>query len=500
METEKELPETTKPRSRIGCLKLIGWGLLVLTLLAILGVFWNHTKMESKLQKALAELDRTEPGWRWEDLEAAREEVPEEKNSARIIVAAVEQMPQPWPSADFPNEYFRSLPPNEMLSGEDFVRLSKELASARPALRDAERVTDMPRGRHSLHLERNLIVTELPHLQCRNLVILLAYESMRRNQKGDSKGALMACRTALNVARSIGEEPIYLSQLVRIACYVHVCLVIERTLGQGEPSLEDLSDLQKMLGTEDAFPALLIATRGERAALHKTFEAIERGELSVVELERLSSGGRPSQSDRWKDTLLSLWRMDTREDHALFLSLMTQYVKAARLPMHEQAAVEGKIEQEVRTQVAVNTLPGTTAMITRLLLPAMSKMGEAFRREHAYLRCMIVALAAERYRREKKVWPDNIDQLCPQFLAAVPLDPYDGKPLRYRRVKGGVVIYSVGHDVVDDGGNLDRDHPTSPGVDFGFRLWDASQRRQPPRPKPPQAMEGSAIAPPPHAK
>src|SRR5579875_1275754 len=133
METEKELPETTKPRSRIGCLKVIGWGLLVLALLAILGVFWNRTKMESKLQKALSELDRTEPGWRWEDIEAAREEVPEEENSARIIVAAAEQMPQRWPSAGFPDEQLRQLPSNEMLSGEDFVRLSKELADARPA-------------------------------------------------------------------------------------------------------------------------------------------------------------------------------------------------------------------------------------------------------------------------------------------------------------------------------------------------------------------------------
>jgi hypothetical protein len=486
MEPENELSEMTKPRSRIGCIKVIGWGLLILVLLVILGVFWNHSKMESKLQKTLAEMDRSEPGWRWEDIEAAREEVPEEENSARIVVAAAEQMPQRWPSADFPDERLRSLPPNEMLNGEDFVRLSKELAHARPALRYVERVTDMPRGRHSVHLERNPIATLLPHLQqCRNLLTLLTYESMRRNQRGDSKGALSVCRAALNVARSIGEEPFYVSHLVRIACSVLVCQAIERTLGQGEPSPEDLSALQKLLETEDAFPALLIATRGERAALHKVFEGIERGELTATELERLSSGGRHSQLDRLKDTLLSLWRMDTREDHALFLSFMTRFVKAAQLPMHEQAAVERALDQEFRERLAPSALPGT-AMITRGLLPAVSKMGEAFRRERATLRCMTVALAAERYRQDKKAWPDNIDQLCPQFLAAVPLDPFDGKPLRYRRVQDGVVIYSVGQDVTDNGGNLDRDRPTSPGVDFGFRLWDVNKRRQPPRPKPPE--------------
>jgi hypothetical protein len=100
------------------------------------------------------------------------------------------------------------------------------------------------------------------------------------------------------------------------------------------------------------------------------------------------------------------------------------------------------------------------------------------------LRCAIASLAAERYRRDKRAWPENADQLCPQYLSAVILDPYDGKPLRHRRVKDGVVIYSVGQDVVDDGGNLNRDQRKTSGVDIGFRLWDAAKRRQPARPKP----------------
>ena len=50
------------------------------------------------------------------------------------------------------------------------------------------------------------------------------------------------------------------------------------------------------------------------------------------------------------------------------------------------------------------------------------------------------------------------------------------------------MIYSVGNDAVDNGGNLDREHPIQPGVDVGYRLWNVSKRRQPPRPKPPAGM------------
>jgi hypothetical protein len=481
MESENSLSETAKPRPWMGWLKGIGWGALLLALFIMLGMFWHQGEMASKLQETLAELDRTEPGWRLEEIEAARDDPPEEQNSARIVVAAAEMMPQRWPSADFRDEHFRSLPPNEMLSGEDFVLLSREVTSARVALTTASRLADMPRGRHRIHYERNPIMTLLPHVdQSRRLVTLLTYESMRFNQKGDSKNALTSCRAALNVARSIGDEPVAVSQLARTACVVHVCQAVERTLGQGEPLPENMSALQKLLENEDAFPALLIATRGERALLHKVFECAERGEVSVDELEGTHHSG--ARSDWLKSTVIDLWRMNTQEDNALFLSLMTRRVKEVQQPMHEQGVLEKEFGEEARALVGQHPRP---PLITRLILPAFEKMSGAFRRKHALLRCTIAALASEHYRREKKAWPDNIDQLCPQYLATVPLDPYDGKPLRYHRVEDGVVIYSVGQDGVDNGGHLGRERPTMPGMDIGFRLWDVPKRRQTPRPKPP---------------
>ncbi|HEY7328121.1 MAG TPA: hypothetical protein VH592_10795 [Gemmataceae bacterium] len=478
MEIENELSETTKSRPWISGLKFLGLGLLILAMLTALGVFWHRDKMASKLQQMMAEMDRTDTGWRLEDIEAARAEVPDEDNSARVILEAAKQMPKRWPSADFHEEHYR-LPPNELVSGEDFVVLSRELASAREALMIADKLADMPHGRHQIHYDRNPIATLLPHLQeCRNLVSLLRYEAMRRSWKGDSHSALKYCRAALNVGRSIGDEPILISQLVRIACNAMVCQAIEQTLGQGEPTAEDMSQLQKLLENEDKNSSLLAAMRGERAMLHKVFDGVESGEIPLNMLEGLSRGDL--QSDRLKNTVIALWRMDTREDNALFLSLMNRRIKEVQAPLHEQIALEKVWDQEVRARLA----PPSRAVITRLLLPAMTKVSEAFRREHAYIRCTIVALAAERYRRDKKAWPESVDQLCPQYLSSVPLDPYDGKPLRCKREIDGLIIYSIGNDGVDDGGHLDRERISMPGVDLGLRLWDVNKRRQPSQPKP----------------
>lgn len=471
MAIDDQVSDSTHPRRGMSWLKAIGLTVVILVIVVAGGLMWNQHTSASKLQNMLAEMDRNEPGWRFEDIEAARPEIPDEQNSAAVIDAAVQLMPKQWPSADFPNDQLRRRTSAEMLSGEEFTRLTRELASVRPALSMALKLSDLPRGRNRIQHARNPLATLLPHAQhSRTIVSLLNYESMRQNQRGDSKKALLAVVAALNAARSVGDEPFYISQLVRTAGVALVCQAIERILGQGEPSSEDLAEMQKWLADEDAFSDLLTASLGERAMMHALFEAVARGEVSIDELAQ-------SRSGRLESTAISLWRMNTREDQALSLSFMTRRIKEVQQPMHEQAALEKRFEQDVRE------LP-RNAFITRTLLPAVAKMGEASRRKHAMMCCTIIALAAERYRRDKKVWPDNLEQLRPQHLAAEMLDPFDGKPLRYRRVEDGVIVYSVGADGVDNGGNLDRERPAMPGVDIGVRLWDVAKRRQPAQPKP----------------
>jgi hypothetical protein len=476
MENENESIETANQRPMMSLLKCLGWGVLVLAALVAIGLLWHRGKAASKLREKLAELDRTDPGWRLEDIEAAREDIPDEENSARVIAAAVLGMPRPWPPPDFPHKPFELISPIEKLNDDDFARLSTGLASVRPALDVAIKLADMPRGRHPIQFGRNPIDILLPHLdESRKITTLLIYESMRRNQKGETKNALAVCRAALNAARSIGDEPSYMSQLVRSLCVIHACQAIERTLGQAEPASEDLRSLQKLLENEDAFPGLLVAARGERAMFHGAFEAVERGDVSYDELDLMRRGG--TTPDWLESATMKLGRMNIREDHVLFLSLTTRHLQKVQRPIHDQVELENQFDHDVRE------LP-KSALMTRSLLPSFTKMGETFRQKHAMLRCTIVALAVERYRHDKKAWPDSLIQVCPRYLTAVPLDPYDGKSLRYRRVEDGIVIYSLGRDVSDNGGTLDRGQSASSGVDTGVRLWDVGKRRQAPQAKP----------------
>ena len=97
------------------------------------------------------------------------------------------------------------------------------------------------------------------------------------------------------------------------------------------------------------------------------------------------------------------------------------------------------------------------------------------------LRIAYTALALERFNLAKGRWPDKLDELVPQYLSAVPLDPFDGAPLRLASKGSAIIVYSVSQDKVDHGGVL-LSNPTSPGSDLGFVLQDPAQRRQPGKP------------------
>ncbi len=51
--------------------------------------------------------------------------------------------------------------------------------------------------------------------------------------------------------------------------------------------------------------------------------------------------------------------------------------------------------------------------------------------------------------------PERLDDLVPEYLSAMPLDDFDGKPLRYSREKRR--LWSIGQDLIDQGGAADPD-------------------------------------------
>jgi hypothetical protein len=80
----------------------------------------------------------------------------------------------------------------------------------------------------------------------------------------------------------------------------------------------------------------------------------------------------------------------------------------------------------------------------------------------------VTALALHRYRLQTSKTAGDLAALVPEYLRTVPRDWMDGKPLRYRVLpEGGFIMYSVGEDGKDDGGD-----PIPSSKKEYRRLWD----------------------------
>jgi hypothetical protein len=84
----------------------------------------------------------------------------------------------------------------------------------------------------------------------------------------------------------------------------------------------------------------------------------------------------------------------------------------------------------------------------------MSAVFDKTMRTETAKQMMVTAIALKRYQLKHGNYPADLNSLVREFLPAVTLDPVDGQPLRYRRnADGTFVLYSVGENGVDHGGD-----------------------------------------------
>ena len=458
-----------RPSRLRGWLRTLGFGLQLSLALAFVSIGTRSYIVRTRLQEAFAQLDRTDPGWRLQDIEAARAAVPDEENSALRVIDIGKRLPESphaWIEDDFATQ-LQSVPASNRLTAEQSAHLGQRLKDVGPLLEEARGLSELPRGRYPIIYARNPLGTLLAGQQkSRGVLQLLVLDATARADSGDMGGAMTSCRAALNVGRAIGDEPLAISQLIRVAEVNIACITAGRILAQGEPDADDLKILQAHLEEEDSHPYWRTVCRGERAFDNAVLEAIESGAISVSEL----ADSRPD----WQDFLLDpLIQDNIRAVHPQLFTDSERLQAAAELP----PGMRGPAVEQINSEIRKRRLNFET-----LLLPALGKLADACDRWHATTRCTAAALAAERYRRIHGDWPQSLDQLSPDLLAVVPTDPFTDDPLLYHRLPDGAVIYSVGPDGIDDGGNVLVPSASEPGTDLGVHLWDVAKRRQPPAP------------------
>jgi hypothetical protein len=83
-----------------------------------------------------------------------------------------------------------------------------------------------------------------------------------------------------------------------------------------------------------------------------------------------------------------------------------------------------------------------------------------------------LACALESHRLDHGEFPETLAALVPRFLTALPKDAITGEPYRYRRSDDGAfVLYSVGWNETDEGGNLALKKDGVVNFELGDWIW-----------------------------
>jgi len=471
-------PPTPNQSPRRPCRRWLRRLLIALAILAgpLAVYYWYaHWSLAHDLDRAIAEIDRLDPRWHLRDIEADRRTVRDEDNSALHIISVVKLLGRSAP-ADHP--HYAAVVENNLtvlaqLNTQQIEMLREAYDKIPEAFVEARKLKDMPAGRFSLTYTPLWITTILPNQQdTRRVVSLLALDAIWRSQQGDADAALESCIALVNASGAMGDEPLLITFLIRVNGLDALTAAVERCLAQGHPSDAVMKELQARLPSAraDLRTQFRNGVRGERAGHQQMFEVLGRERVPFSSLRAIRKGDHGSAMKAW---LWDTFPILHARGYPKHLRHMNKLVAAAQLPP----------EQQLERFTAVDKELDRDGVFSEIFGPNLINICRANLRAEATLSAMEAGLACERFRLAHKRWPESLAELVQEkLLDAVPTDPFDGQPLRFTRRKGGIVIYSVGYDLHDDGGNVDRIRPLDPGSDIGFRLWDAPQRRQAPRP------------------
>ena len=298
----------------------------------------------------------------------------------------------------------------------------------------------------------------MPHLQhVRGAARVLVLQARVQAAGGDPAAALATLGTALALGEHLKTEPVLISQLVRLAVDALVVQALPAVAAHEKANPAALR----------AFDALLLRAADDRAALAGCMDG-ERLLMGGWVFDRLNgrvkgqrlnpghlvgdgqSAGAAVVWSLYGSFVCAPWRY---RDEAACL----RYYRVLRDAYTTVAATPYRPDEQAQREAQIpRWLP-----LARMLLPALRT--DPVRKHLASLGAARLGLALNGARQAKGDYPVRLAELVPDYLAALPTDPFTGKDYVYKVTDHAVRIYSLGPNLKDDDG--EGDAKVTPGAD-----------------------------------
>jgi hypothetical protein len=407
--------------------ELRGWHVIV-GLLAVLVVMFILFRVfgHSSLERKIAELRAKGYPTSFEELEKYNQLPEGVPNAADLYINAFNAYRAPFEDEKNLLPYIGSFAPKsgEPVPSENKVAMEAFLARNAKTLELLHQAGQIEHCRYTYPLTAPSGFM-IPYLtEIKDCAQLLNQFVLMQVEAGKTTEATQGVIEELRLGESMRQEPILVSYLVRLAIDGMGIASLSRILDRQSLSEQQLVDLQVELRTIRQGLRMDQALIGERCFL-------------LDELQVKQSMGFGSAPIQWG----GLWDINIVRS----MEFVDQLEATTKLEPEQRWTEYQRINNEVDHLSVL-------FYMTKMLLPAFGTIGMIELRANTQVDCARAALGVERFRLAEGRLPESWDELVPKFIEAVPIDPFDGKPLRYKRLEKGYTIYSVGEDGEDNGG------------------------------------------------
>lgn len=384
---------------------------------------------------------------------------------------------QPW------QNYYRKLAtltnifpasPQPQTPAQDVLLALSKYDSVIEELREVSR---LPFARFPLEYDKDdPAAILLPHLaSLKGVTQILRLRAIAELQNGQTEKALNDVKLSLRLADSIHNEPLLISHLVRITILNITLQPIYEGLAEHKWSDAQLVILDSELSKLDFLADYKLAMHGEMGFqdgivrylrqhseqyLNLMGDASNYGNMSAAEFIVATSMHWHLVPSGWfyQNQLRCARAME--EFYLPVVDANQQIV----MPVLVQQA-DAAIDKERQNLTPFNILEC-------LMLPALGNATKKFTYAQSSMDLARTAIALERFHLAHGEYSETLEALAPQFIEKIPHDIIGGQPLHYRRTDyGKFLLYAIGWNATDDGGQHIPPQIKTGGVDYSKGDW-----------------------------
>jgi len=285
----------------------------------------------------------------------------------------------------------------------------------------------------------------------RNITRALGWQILYKANGADMESALNDCVVLQKFCNQMQGKGTLVEQLTGVAIEALALERIFMVLRDVDIPVDILKRFSRKLGNGLSSQSTVIDLEAEKAFW---YDLIQRGFTDDGKGGgRVLKGGAVLVVGDWKD---SLWRLFSFSypDRREVTTMIDNHFQCAE-EFFEKTPCQLRNEGQALKQL--DEIAKKSIML-RLMEPAYGRLSEIAWRVKTSRAGLLTLLAVLRYDKEKDKYPATLSELLATgYLSELPIDPFSDKPLVYKKTDDSFILYSIGENFKDDGGQIFRD-------------------------------------------